>query len=69
MHSVLCCHRYIQLTMTAENTVHGYALTLAALTGARISEIRAIQVADIAADRMSFTIKDTKNGDKVVVGT
>lgn len=59
--------RYIQLTMTAENTVHGYALTLAALTGARISEIRAIQVADIAADRMSFTIKDTKNGDTRVV--
>ncbi len=55
--------RYVELAFKADNQVHGYALALAALSGARISEIRSIKVADIADDLRSFVLRDTKNLD------
>lgn len=59
--------RYVELAFKADNQIHGYTLVLAALSGARISEIRSIKVADVAEDLRSFTLRDTKNLDSRVV--
>ena len=55
--------RYVELAMSADNAVHGCALALAALSGARISEVRGIKLSNIPTDCSSFIVEGTKNGD------
>lgn len=55
---------YIEIALQPQYGVHGCALALAAITGARISEIRSILIDDIAFDRQSFVVRNTKNHDK-----
>ena len=55
---------YIEIALKPQYWVNGCALALAAITGARISEIRSILIDDIAFDRQSFVVRNTKNHDK-----
>lgn len=59
--------RYVELAMTADNSVHGYALALTALSGSRVGEVLGIKLADVATDCRSFVVVGTKNGDSRTV--
>ncbi len=58
---------YIETALQPKYGIHGCALALTAITGARISEIRSIMIDDIAFDHKSFVLRNTKNNDKRTV--
>lgn len=63
--------RYVELAFDATNQQQGLALVLAAVSGARISEVQSIRLSDISHDRRKWLARDTKNGSdrNVFVGS
>ncbi|HCH3385727.1 TPA: site-specific integrase [Vibrio parahaemolyticus] len=59
--------RYVQLAKEAENIVHGLALIVMAVSGARATEVRSIRLEDVSEDNHSWLVRDGKNGDDRIV--